>query len=255
MKRYILSIFILLTIQGIALSQLQYKKGQFYISPLVSAGLPAILNQNNYGYGEMAYGVKVGWKAGVLMGYDDYLKTSFRFGVLYSEIGQRYSDVLLGDPHKKEINLKYFELPVVYKYVFGKSKGYNYSDINKYIFGGFQLSILADAEIYWERDGTEIEFWEFISYKEVNRNLGEITELGVPKDDLDFFSRIDFGIVGGLGLQYFIGRRILVFAEAVGNLGFIDLNHPSWRFRNNKKYYSPSMNIYGGIRLGITSYL
>ncbi len=236
------------------IAQLQYKKGQFYISPVASVGLPAIINQNNYGFGEMNYGVKIGWKAGFLAGYDNYLKSSFRFGILYSNMGQKYSDVLLGLPHKKEVKFKYVEIPVVYKYVFGQSKGYNYDDINKYIFGGFQLAVLTSAEVYWERDGQEKEFFDFISFKDVNKNIDDIKELGLPQNDTEFFSKIDFGIIGGVGLQYFVGRRMMIFSELVGNVGLRDLNDPKWRFRNNKKYYSGSMNIYGGLRLGIIYY-
>ncbi len=254
MRRYIFGILVLIISYNTGFAQLQYKKGQFYISPVGSLGVPAIINQNNYGFSEMNYGVKIGWKAGVLVGYDNYLKSSFRFGVLYSNVGQKYSDVLLGFSHKKEIAFKYIEIPVVYKYVFGQSKGYNYNDINKYVFGGFQLAILADADVYWERDGQEKDFWDFISFKDVNKNVEEIKEIGIPKNDTEFFSRIDFGLVGGFGLQYFVGRRIMIFSEVIGNLGLMDLNDSKWRFRNNKKYYSGSMNIYAGLRLGLIYY-
>ncbi len=235
-------------------AQLQYKKNQFYISPVGSVGLPAIINQNNYGFSEMDYRIKISWKAGILGGYDNYLKSSFRFGILYSNVGQKYSDVLLGLPHEKEVRLKYIEIPVVYKYVFGQSKGYNYDNINKYIFGGFQLAVLTDADVYWERDGQEKDFWDFISYKGTNKNLDDIKEIGVPKNDTEFFSKIDFGLVGGFGLQYFVGRRIMIFSEIIGNLGLMDLNNSKWRFRNNKRSYSGSMNIYGGLRLGLIYY-
>ncbi|MDV7401033.1 hypothetical protein RZS08_56975, partial [Arthrospira platensis SPKY1] len=94
---------------------MQYLESQMYVSPIASIGVPAIINQNNYGYGEMAYLMKFGTQAGVLIGYDNYLKTSVRFGLLYSKNGQIYRDVLLGLTHRKAVTLHYIKLPVVYR--------------------------------------------------------------------------------------------------------------------------------------------
>lgn len=189
-------------------SQLQYKTGQLYISPVINIGAPAIINQNNFGFSEMAYNVKVGGHAGLLLGYDNYLKTSFRFGVLYSQVGQAYSDVLLGSPHKKNISLRYINIPLVYKYVFGDTKRFDFLMVYKYIFAGFQLGYLLDAQIDWERDGNEIEFWDFVSYQSINPNLDEIMEIGIPENDKEFFSPLDFSLVGGFGMQYFVSQNL-----------------------------------------------
>ncbi len=236
---------------------MQYKTGQLYISPVVSAGFPAILNQNNYGFGEMGYQFKIGGHAGVLFGYDNYLKSSFRFGVLYSELGQKYSDILLETPHKKNITFHYIQIPAVYKYVLGDTKGFDWAVIYKYIFAGFQIGYLLDADVQWYRDGKEVDMYDFISYgpyEEVNKNLGEILEIGIPSDDKKLFSGFDFSFVGGFGGQYFFARRFTVFGEFVGNIGLVDINKPTWRFRNNKKAYNQSLNLYAGLRLGITYY-
>ncbi|MGE5357198.1 MAG: outer membrane beta-barrel protein [Deltaproteobacteria bacterium] len=234
--------------------QLQYKTGQLYVSPVINFGAPAIINQNNFGFSEMAYNIKPGGQAGIQFGYDNYLKSSFRFGVLYSHFGQSYSDVLSGLPHKKNITLKYINIPVVYKYVFGDTKRFDFMMVYKYIFGGFQLGYLLDAEIDWERDGKKIDFWDFVSYNGTNPNLDEIMEIGIPDKDRDFFTPIDFSLVGGLGMQYFIGLKMAVFGELNGNIGIRDINSPSWRFRNNKKSYSGSLNFFGGIAIGINYY-
>lgn len=251
----IITIVFFFTINGY--SQLQYKTGQFYLSPSVSIGAPAVINQNNYGFGEMAYGIKLGGQTGILFGYDNYLKSSFRFGVLYSRVGQVYSDVLLNVPHNKNITLDYLQVPVVFKYVLGDTKGFDFSILYKYIFGGLQLSYLLNADISWQRDNNEVDFLNFISfgaYEQDNRNLEEIREIGAPLNDVDFFSNIDVAFVGGAGLQYFISRRIMVFSELVGNIGIRDINSPTWRFRSNKREYVSSLNIFGGLRFGITFY-
>ena len=235
-------------------AQLQYKTGQLYISPIINIGAPAIINQNNFGFSEMAYNVKLGGQAGLLLGYDNYLKTSFRFGLLYGQFGQSYSDVLLGLPHKKNISLHYINVPVVYKYVFGDTKRFDFKIVYKYIFGGFQLGYLLDAKIDWERDNNPTGFWDFISYQGINPNLDEIVKIGIPENDKEFFSPLDISMIAGLGMQYFIGQNWSVFGELTGNIGLRDINNPTWRFRNNKSAYSSSLNFFGGIGFGINYY-
>lgn len=254
MKRLIIIVFILNISNNLCYSQSGYNPKQLFISTVFSLGSTAIANQNNYGFGEMAYGVKLGSQTGVLFGYDKYLKTSLRYGILVSRFGQKYHDKLLGVHHEKEITLDYIQIPVVYKYVFGDTKGFDFDKIFKYIFGGFQLGYLFDANIYWERSGKEIDFWEFTSYKGFNKNLDEIQEIGMPKDDKEFFKKIDLVLVWGLGGQYFLGRRLMVFSELIGNLSIKDINAPTWRFRNNHKSYVESLNLYGGLTIGITYY-
>lgn len=257
MKRLVLVFLLFVCSFEISIAQMQYKTGQLYISPVISLGLPAIINQNNYGFGEMAYDLKTGGQAGVLFGYDNYLKTSFRYGVLYSEIGQRYSDILLDIPHEKNITLEYIQVPVVYKYVFGNTKGFDFEKIYKYIFGGFQVGYLLSADIQWIRDGKEVDMYDFISYgpyKDVNKNLDEILEIGIPANKKKLYNPIDLAIVGGAGAQYFFARRFTVFGELVGNIGLMDINAPTWRFRNNKKAYNQSLNVFAGLRFGITYY-
>ncbi len=238
-------------------AQLQYKTDKLYISPFASIGASAILNQNNFGFGEMAYKFKPGKQAGILVGSDNYLKTSFRFGVIYSEIGQKYYDILLEIPHEKDVSLSYIQLPVVYKYVFGKTKNYDYREVFKYIFGGLQVGYLIDANVVWKRDGNEVDFYDFVSYgpyQQDNKNLEAIRENGAVKSDLDFFSKIDFSIIGGGGLQYFISRKMMIFTELTAEFGVRDINAPTWRFRNNKKAYNSSLNVFTGIRLGVNYY-
>lgn len=240
-----------------SIGQLQYKTGKLYLSPFASVGASAILNQNNFGFGEMGYKFKLGKQAGLLFGYDNYLKTSFRFGIIYSEIGQLYSDVLLYIPHEKDVSLTYIQIPAVYKYVFGETKNYDYREILKYVFAGFQLGYLLDADIVWKRDNKEVEFYDFISYgpyEKENKNLEQIRDNGSVSSDKDFFSKIDFSLIGGVGGEYFIARRIMVFSEFIGNVGVRDINSPRWRFRNNKKAYNSSLNLFAGLRLGITYY-
>jgi len=257
MKAKIILLLFFISVARCSFGQLQYKTNKLYLSPFASIGATAILNQNNFGYGEMAYKFKLGKQAGILLGEDNYLKTSFRFGVIYSEIGQKYSDILLEIPHEKEITLTYIQVPVAYKYVFGNTKNYDYKEVFKYVFGGVQFGYLIDADIVWKRDGKEVDFYDFVSYgpyEQDNKNLEAIRENGNVSSDLEFFSRIDFSLIGGGGLQYFISRRIMVFTEIIGNVGVRDINAPRWRFRNNKREYNSSLNLFAGIRLGITYY-
>ena len=235
--------------------QLQYLESQLYVSPVVSFGVPAIIKQNNYGYAEMAYLMKSGGQAGVLVGYDNYLKTSFRFGIIYSKNGQIYRDVLHGLSHRKAVTLHYINLPVVYRYVFGDTRNFNLDNVHTYIFAGAQLGFLLKADIKWERDGTEIDFWDFISYINVNPNLVQIQSNGIPESDSEFFAKFDIGLIAGYGMHYFLQNNISLFGEVYANLGIRDINAPSWRFRNRLNSYRSSYNFYGGFAFGVNYYI
>ena len=205
--------------------QMQYKTDQLYISPVFNIGLPMIVNQNNYGYSEMAYKLQIGGQAGISMGYDNYLKYSYRFGVLISKFGQSYSDNLLGLPHEKSVSLTYINIPVVYKYVLGDTKGFDFDILYKYIFAGLQIGYLYDAKIDWYRNNNKVDFWDFISYENINSNLDEIQEIGIPQYDKEFYNNIDIFLVGGMGVQYFVGRSVSLFAELTGNIGLRRHHH------------------------------
>lgn len=233
-------------------AQLEYKDNQFLISPVVSIGLPLIANQNNYGYSELAYKMKIGGHIGIMFGYERYLKSSFKVGVLYAFQGQNYKDVIYNLEHEKKISLTYIQIPALYKYVLGDVPGYDLDAIRKYVFIGGQLGYLVDAKMEFKRDGKEVDFLDFISYHDKNTNLEEIKANGVPVNAKPFFTSFDFGIVAGFGLQYFTERRMYIFAEATSYFGLLDINDQKWRFRNNKREYSGSLNMYGGLRIGLT---
>lgn len=254
MKIIVKIVIVIVLFQCKIYSQLQYKTHQLFISPTASFGLPMIINQNNYGFGEMAYMVKVGGQYGIQVGYDNYLKSSYKIGLLYCQFGQSYSDILLQEPHEKKVSLNYFCVPFTYKYVFGDTKGFDYEKIYKYVFTGLQIGYLYNAKVDWIRSGSNVGFWDFISYQNVNQNISEIQEIGIPQNDKDFYSKFDIFLLGGFGFQYFINTNFAIFTEGVVNLGLRDINDPQWRFRNKKNKYSSSNNFYGGLTLGFTYY-
>jgi hypothetical protein len=254
MKYFKIMVFILVTSVN-SFGQLQYLESQTYVSPIVSFGMPAIIKQNNYGYAEMAYLMKSGMQAGILIGYDNYLKTGLRFGLIYSRNGQIYRDVLHGLTHRKAVTLHYINLPVVYRYIFGDTRSFDMDGVHNYIFGGVQLGYLIKADIKWERDGTEIDFWDFVSYINVNPNLDQIKKNGIPESDNEFFTKFDIGLAAGYGMHYFLQRNLSIFGEVYANLGIQDINAPSWRFRNRLSSYRPSYNFYAGFGFGVNYYL
>jgi len=256
-KNIISSIFLILTFYQIGNTQVQFAKYQYYFSPFISVGLPAILNQNNLGFGEMDYKLNPGGKIGILVGKEDFFKTSFRLGLIFAKVGQNYGDVLLHLPHEKKISLLYIQVPISYKYILQETKYHNIRDIFTYITLGGQVGYLLDAKVDWIRDGKKVDYYDFVSfgpYQDVNKNLEQIRDNGKIKSDIDLFTKIDISLIGSGGLQYFISNKTMIFGELIGNIGIRDINSPKWRFRNNKKEYNASVNLYAGLRFGINYY-
>lgn len=256
-KKSILFVLFLFIFSNFGRAQVQFNKYQYYISPFVSVGAPAILNQNNLGFGEMDYKLKPGGKIGILIGKENFFKTSFRFGLIFAKVGQVYRDVLLRLPHEKNISLTYIQIPFTYKYILEETKYHNIRDVFTYISAGFQLGYLIDAKVDWIRDGKKVDFYDFVSYgpyAEVNKNLEQIRDNGSIKNDKDFFSKIDVDFVSSLGVQYFVSGKTMIFGELIGNIGLRDINSPRWRFRNNKQAYNASINLYAGLRFGVNYY-
>ena len=251
LKKYF-SFLVLFLLTTSIFGQLEYNEKQFLISPVASIGFPLIANQNNYGYSELAYKVKPGGHIGVMFGFEKYLKTSFKVGILYAFQGQNYKDVIYGLDHEKDISLNYIQIPFIYKYVLGAAKGYDLDALRHYVFAGGQLGYLVNAKMSFSRDGKKVDFLDFVSYHDKNTNLEEIKANGIPINAENFFTSFDFGINLGYGLQYFLEQRMYIFTELTAYMGMIDINNEKWRFRNNKRAYSGSLNVYGGLRFGVT---
>jgi hypothetical protein len=260
MRKYLIIIILLLGTISLDAQALQHKPGQLFLSPELSFGTSFIVNQNNYGYSEMGYLLTYGAQYGAMIGWDNYLQKSFKTGIIVSQWGQRYQEVVEGQNITKAVRMYYVQIPATYKYVFGRKRGYDHEVFSPYVFGSARIGypFAADVSFFREQeDGSMVEedLVTFVTTGGFNQNEEQIELLGNPEKDRHLFSWLDIDIEVGGGYQYFITRTISLFAEAHIVYGILDINASEWRFRNNHNTYAASHNLYGGIKVGANFYL
>ena len=261
LKIFLLTFVFCLGISGLSGQALEHKPNQLFISPVLSLGTPFILNQTNYGFSELKYELTFGGQFGIMVGWDQYLKNSLKTGIMISNWGQNYHDVLwYGFAAEKKINNYYLQIPGTYKHVFGRKRGYDHEVFNPYVFGSVLISYLLYSDVKMleeQEDGSflEVTLIDFVTDNSWNLNSDEIIAQGNPEKDKHLFSPFDVNIDIGGGFQYFVTRLISVFAEGHVTGGILDINAGKWRFRDRNNVYRGSHNFYIGINIGANFYL
>jgi len=252
-------LFFFVSIQ-ISAQALEHKPKQMFISPEISLGTPFIINQNNYGYTEMGNDLTFGYQIGVMLGWDYFLKKSMKTGLLLSKWGQHYSEVINDKSTKKKVNNFYLQIPITYKHVFGRKRGYDHEVYSPYVLGGMTVGWLFYSNVEYSREQEGGSFQEeslvdFVTEGGWNLNTEEIIAQGNPKKDKNLFSPLDINIHVGAGYLYFITRRISLFAEAQISTSLLDINAGDWRFRDENNVYRASYNLYPALKFGANIYL
>lgn len=222
----------------------------------IGLSLPAILNQNNYGYSELNYKVSTAVQFSVHAGVDIHNKHNIQAGIQFGSSGQSYKDIIGDTENEKEVNFTYLYVPITYKRVLGEQRGFAYGKLNTYLLGGIQPGFMTSSSVDWFIDGAEVEMLDFINQKDNNQNYDLIVaEQGADFSDSDLYRAFDLNILFGGGFQYFQTERIMVYFELRGGVGVMDINDNSWRYDNNKGVYRPSLNSFASIRVGVNYYL
>lgn len=222
----------------------------------IGLSLPAILNQNNYGYSELNYKVSTAVQFSVHAGVDIHNKHNIQAGIQFGSSGQSYKDIIGDTENEKEVNFTYLYVPITYKRVLGEQRGFAYGKLNTYLLGGIQPGFMTSSSVDWFIDGAEVEMLDFINQKDNNQNYDLIVaEQGTDFSDSDLYRAFDLNILFGGGFQYFQTERIMVYFELRGGVGVMDINDNSWRYDNNKGVYRPSLNSFASIRIGVNYYL
>ena len=239
---------------------LQHKPKQLFISPEISTGNSWILNQNNYGYQKLGNKLSYGGRYAVMVGWDYFLKQTYKTGLSISNLGQNYSDQIDGKRVEKNVRNYYIQLPFSYKHVFGRKRGFDHEVFSPYVFGGIRLGYLFHSKVNFYRENSEGVLEEesliqFVTEGGTNLNADEIIEQGNPLKDKELFIPFDINISAGAGYQYFITRLIGLFAEAHVAYGILDINDGNWRFRDDQNVYKSSNQLYWGINIGANFYL
>jgi hypothetical protein len=200
-----------------------------------------IMNQNFYGEPEVDYAPKMGYAASLNLGYNFTENISAITELQYSSQGQKYEGKQTMDGNKydvkRDIDLRYFNIPVYFKYAFGTS------DVKFRVLAGPQIGILLEATQNYTRDGIKqgdplynLDGEEFMPH------AGNIT---------DRYENIDIGISADIGADIHFSDLFYVSAGLRGNYGFKDINAPAYRLQDLDQEYSPSQNAWGGIYFSI----
>lgn len=200
-----------------------------------------IMNQNFYGEPEVDYAPKVGYDVSFNFGYNFTENISALAELQYSLQGQKYEGKQSIDGIKydveRDINLRYFNIPVFFKYAFGTE------DLKFRVLAGPQIGILLEATQDYTRDGQkqgdpvyDLDGEEFIPY------ASNIT---------DRFEHIDFSMAVDIGADIHVSDKFYVSAGLRGNYGFTDINASAYRLQDLDREYSPSQNVWGGLYISI----
>jgi len=248
---------------------LQHKPKQLFLSPAISIGIPTIINPSNYGYSQPGLDFTFGGQLGIMIGWDYYLKQSFKTGIQLSKWGQHFSGVFTIEGtesntyvlSKKKVNNYYLQIPLSYKQVFGRKRGYDHEVFSPYVFGSVTIGYLfySNVSFFREQEDGSLQEQSLVDFVTEgngwNNNEEEIIELGNPEKDKELFSPFDINLDAGGGFQFFVTRMTSIFAEAHLTTGILDINAGKWRLRNNRNVYKSSHNLYVGINLGANLYL
>lgn len=200
-----------------------------------------ILNQNFYGEPEVEYAPKMGYAASFTLGYNITENISVLTEFQYSLQGQKYDgkQSFNGNKYdvKRDIDLRYFNIPLFFKYSFGDKT-------TKFRFLiGPQFDMLLEATQEYTRDGKKL------GTTIVNLD-GEtfITDAG---DITDRFKSTDISLAIDVGADIHLSDQWYVSAGVRGNYGFTDINAEAYQLKDYDGEYTPSHNSWGGLYVGI----
>lgn len=239
MKKHIL---IITTIILFAFSNSMAQKGKEIIFGIGGAVTSTwIMNQNFYGEPEVNYAPKAGYAVSFNLGYNFTENISAIAELQYSLQGQKYEGKQKMDgvkyDTKRDINLRYFNIPVFFKYGFGTE------DIKFRILAGPQIGILLEATQSYTRDGSR-QGDELI-------NLDGVSFVPYAGNITDRFEHIDISMAVDVGADIHISEKFYISAGLRINYGFTDINAPAYRMQDLDTEYTSSKNAWGGIYISI----
>ncbi|MEZ5196441.1 MAG: porin family protein [Bacteroidales bacterium] len=210
----------------------------------VGGGLTSvwIVNQNNYGEPELKYLPKMGYAASFNLGYNFDESMAIMTELQYSMQGQKYDGKqnIQGTTYNvdRDINLRYFNIPLFFKYGFGTSN-------TKFRFlVGPQFGILLEATQEYLRDGKK--------QGPLLINLDNEPFSPYKSDITDRYEKTEISLVLDVGADIHLSDQFFISAGARINYGLKDINVEAYRMNDlENNEYSPSHNFWGGLYVGV----
>ena len=240
---------IILGLLMVCLSFAAMGQGKIYLGGTAGINGIFILNQNNYGQSELDYDTKTGSVYGLQLGYYLNSKNAINVEILFSNQGQAYKDEISNETLNKDVDLSYLMIPLTFKHIFGLDPASKRTRF--YINIGPYLSLLQSAGVSFQRNGADTDLIDFVTFNGGNPNASTLAAMGNPSDDKDLFSGTDFGLLGGLGMDYNLAMGLVIGLELRAGMGLSDMNAESWQLVNRDNVYEKSRNFFTGIKLGV----
>lgn len=216
-----------------------------------------IANQNNYGQKELDYqDPEYQFMYGAHLGYKFNHTHQLRIGVISYRGGQSYEDNFNSHNYVKTVNLNYIGIPLTYRFTTGASENDN-EGVKFYMEAGPMFSFLTDGELDHNLDGEHATFRTFyVTSGGNNPHAGDLPDINDEEaaDPSTFYKSSDILAVGGLGIQAFLGSRIMLSVGINAAISLSDINNEKWQIDNNDGVYELSRNTHGGLDVSL-SYL
>lgn len=201
-----------------------------------------IVNQNNYGEPELKYVPKMGYAVNFNLGYNFDENMAIMTELQYSLQGQKYDGKqnIGGTTYNvdRDINLRYFNIPLFFKYAFGTSS-------TKFRFlVGPQFGFLLEATQDYIRDPQMQTYYL--------QNLEGKSFYPLKSEISDRFESTEISLVLDVGADIHLSDQFFISAGARINYGLKDINAEAYRMNDlENNEYSPSHNFWGGLYVGI----
>lgn len=228
-----------------------------------------ILNQNSYEGSQMDYEYRFGPCGGITLGYNWLDNYGIQLEFNYASMGQYYSDLIRDygpyqDPlHPtqqtavltyRNIDLNYIQVPVLFKYMEGDKK----DAIKYHMYGGLQFGYLLSATQAYTADiddnGKQVAIPQTVApQSQVPVFDDAYNENYVITPSIDYFSKIDLGILIDIGADIYVNDKIYFTPGLRVNYGLLDINAPDTKNLNPRRgenIYKASHNAFVGINLG-----
>jgi len=230
---------------------------QVFTGPVAGYHGKAIINQNQYGQRGLDYVYAGDFHYGLALGLDINNKHIFQLEGIITSGGQGYSNSFDGFTLDRNVNISYVQIPLTYRFVTGR----NGKDTNKgtnfhILFGGY-LGLLQGVEMDQQINGMESNFYDFVTYNLVNRNLMGLNQRIPDRMNPDYntmFTENDWGGLIGFGMQSFLTTHLKLIVELRAGASLQDINAENWRFLNRNGDYRASRNLFAGLTTGVFYY-
>jgi hypothetical protein len=217
----------------------------------LGAGLvgKVIANQNNYGQRELDYvnnfGASFGLQAEVILGE----RHGILGGIFLQDAGQHYESTISGLRFNKQVDLKYLQIPLLYRYHFGDEDGVRF-----FIGAGPYFGFLSSAEMNHQLNNADVSFFQLITADFSNANAlaiaTQVNANGEP-DYESMYQSLDLGLIFNFGVKIPLGDILQLAPQFRIGGSLTDINSDAWRYNNNKGEYELSRNAFGVFMMAV----